>query len=185
MLAAMAVSGTLLAGCASSGSSLPALPEAASVERAYVLGPGDRLKILVYGAEDVSGEFAVADSGLVAAPLIGQTKAQGLTVAQLEDSLREKLSQGYLRNPRVSVDVLSYRPFSILGEVQHPGTFPYSSGATVLSAIAQAGGYTYRANEDFVVVDRKTSDGKTIRGRATATSRIQPDDIIRVPERYF
>ncbi len=185
MFAAVAVIGTLLAGCASSGSSLPALPETTNLDRAYILGPGDHLKILVYGAEDVSGEFAVADSGLVAAPLIGQTKAQGLTVAELEDALRDKLSQGFLRNPRVSVDVLTYRPFSILGEVQHPGTFPYSSGATVLSAVALAGGYTYRANEDFVVVDRRTADGKTIRGRATATSRIQPDDIIRVPERYF
>jgi polysaccharide export outer membrane protein len=184
MLAALALTGTTLAGCASPGSSLAPLPENVSVESAYRLGAGDKLRIQVFGAEDMSGEFTVGDSGLIAAPLIGPVKAQGLTVPQLEEGIREKLRQGYFKEPRLNVEILSYRPFYIVGEVAKPGPYPYASGMTVLSAVAMAGGYTYRANENFVVVQRRLN-GSAEEGKASITSRILPDDIIRVPERYF
>jgi polysaccharide export outer membrane protein len=183
-LATATLATLMLVGCASQGSDLPLLPQAPSVDQSYMLGAGDKLQIMVFGAEDVNGQFTVADSGLVGAPLIGQIKAAGKTVAQLQEEVRRRLAQGYIKDPQVGIEVLTYRPFYIVGEVQHPGTYPYAAGSTVLSAVATAGGYTYRANEGYAVVERK-ENGKTIKGRAAPNMPILPDDIIRVPERFF
>jgi polysaccharide biosynthesis/export protein len=188
----VAVLGALLAaGCASQGSDLPNLPPAPSLAQSYVLGPGDRLQITIFGMDEPANQnapnqnqFTVSDSGMVGAPLVGQIKAAGLTIAQLQDSLTTKLSEGYIKNPKVGIEVETYRNFSILGEVQHPGAFPYTPNATVLTAVATGGGYTYRANESYAVVSRELN-GKSITGKADPTTPIQPGDIIRIPERYF
>jgi protein involved in polysaccharide export with SLBB domain len=168
-----------LAGC-SSGSNLPPLETSKTDDTNYRLGPGDKLHVQVLGAEDLTGDYAVGDNGTVSSPLIGDVKAAGLTRGQLEREMERKLAQGYLRNPKVSITILAYRPFYIYGEVTKPGEYPYASGMRVTSAVATAGGYTYRANENFVVVTR---DGKE--HKATLNTPIQPDDVIRVPERYF
>ncbi len=94
--------------------------------------------------------------------------------------MEHKLAQGYLKNPKVSVTILAYRPFYIYGEVTKPGEYPYASGMRVMSAVATAGGYTYRANQNYVVVTRHGQERKALPG-----TPILPDDIIRVPERYF
>jgi len=169
-----------LSSCSSGGSGLPMLEAAKTDDSNYRLGPGDKLHIQVLGAEDLTGDYAVGDNGTVSSPLIGDIKAAGLTRAQLEREMEKKLAQGYLRNPKVSVTILAYRPFYIYGEVTKPGEYPYASGMRVMSAVATAGGFTYRANEGYVVVTRNGEQR-----RALPNTPIQPDDVIRVPERYF
>lgn len=169
-----------LAACSSAGSNLPMLEASRADDANYRLGPGDKLHIVVLGADDLTGDYSVGDNGTISSPLIGDVKAAGLTRAQVEREMEQKLSQGYLRNPKVSVSILTYRPFYIYGEVTKPGEYPYASGMRVNSAVATAGGYTYRANENYVIVTRDGQERK-----ALPSSPIQPDDVIRVPERYF
>ncbi len=169
----------MLSGC-SSGSDLPPLPQADASKSAYLLGPGDKLRVTVFGAEDLSGDFAVGDNGMVSFPLIGDVKAAGLTPDQLSRAMRTRLADGFMRDPKVSVQVTTYRPFYIFGEVTRPGEYPYAAGMSVLNAVAMGGGYSYRANQNYVIVTRDHKDY-----RATGDTRILAGDIIRVPERYF
>jgi polysaccharide export outer membrane protein len=173
--------GFALAGCAGGGGgSLPPLPQTAASESAYHLGPGDKLKINVFGSEDLSGDFAVGDTGLLSLPLIGDIKAAGLTPGQLSDAMKAKLADGFMRDPKISIGVTSYRPVYVMGEVTRPGEYPFASGMSVLNAIALGGGYSYRANQEYAVVTRDNKEYK-----ATGTSHISAGDIVRVPERYF
>jgi polysaccharide biosynthesis/export protein len=168
-----------LTGC-SPGSDLPMLPAQPDVS-SYHLGPGDRVGIKVLGADELAGEYLVQGDGTIRMLMIGDVRAGGLTPDQLQRGIEAKLKAGrYLTNPHVSVAVLEYRPFYILGEVSKPGGYPYASGMRVLSAVAAAQGYTYRANQDYVIITRNGEER-----RADVLSTIQPDDIIRVPERYF
>jgi polysaccharide export outer membrane protein len=147
----------------------------------YQLGSGDRLAIKVLGADELAGEYNVQDDGTIRVLMIGKVRAAGATPEELEAAIAQKLKSGrYITNPQVNVSVVSYRPFYILGEVARPGGYPYASGMRVLSAVASAQGYTYRANQDYVIITRNGVDE-----RADVFSSIQPDDIIRVPERYF
>ena len=176
--AALAVALPLFA--CSSGSNLPMVSTNTAELSNYRLGAGDQLTIKVVGAEDISGDYPVSDNGTIGIPLIGDVKAAGMTRAQLEKEIADKLAQGYIRNPRVSVAIQKYRPFYIYGEVAKPGEYPYASGMRVLNAIATAGGYTYRANQSYVVVNRHGQGGK-----ALGATPIEPDDVIEVPERLF
>ncbi len=169
-----------LAACSSQGSDLPLLEPATSDDTNYRLGPGDKLHVQVLGSEDLTGDYVVGDNGAIGSPLIGDVRAAGLTRAQLEREIEKRLAEGYLKNPKVSVTILAYRPFYIYGEVAKPGEYPFANGMRVTSAVATAGGYTYRANESYVVVTRNGQQRK-----ALPNTPIQPDDIIRVPERYF
>lgn len=150
----------------------------------YRLGPGDALRVIVFGEEQLSGEFRVDGAGKVAMPLIGEVNAKDRTSRQLESEIADRLSQGYVKDPKVSVEVLTHRPFFILGEVRNPGQYQYVNGMTALSAVAMAGGYTYRAKEDHVLIARGSDPKKELR-RAPVTTPVMPDDVIRVPERYF
>jgi polysaccharide export outer membrane protein len=172
--------GFALAGCAGGGGSLPPLPQSAASDSAYHLGPGDKLKIIVFGSDDLSGDAVVGDTGVLSLPLIGDIKAAGLTPAQLTDAMKAKLADGFMRDPKVSISVTTYRPVYVMGEVTRPGEYPFASGMSVLNAIALGGGYSYRANQDYAVVTRDNHEY-----RASGTSRISAGDIVRVPERYF
>lgn len=170
-----------LAGCASPGAGLPTLPaQEVAGEAAYKLAPGDKLRITVFGADDLSGDFNVNDGGFVDLPLIGGVKATGLSARQLSSAIERRLAEGYMRDPKVAVQASAYRPIYIFGEVTRPGEYPYSSNMSVLNAVALGGGYSYRANQNFVVVTREGRDY-----RADVTARLQPEDVVRVPERYF
>jgi polysaccharide export outer membrane protein len=164
----------------SSGSNLPMIPGNAAELQGYRLGPGDQLTIKVVGADDISGDYPVSDNGTVGIPLIGEVKAAGRTRADLEKEITSKLAQGYIKSPKVSVAIQKYRPFYIYGEVAKPGEYPYASGMRVLNAIATAGGYTYRGNQSYVVIQRHGQGGK-----ALGSTPIEPDDVIEVPERLF
>ena len=178
-LAALAVFLPLY-GCSSPGSGLPPVSPTQNLST-YRLGAGDNLEIRVLGANELNGRYIVHDDGTIRMLMIGRVPAAGLTSDMLAANIAEMLRAGrYITKPFVSVSVATYRPFYILGEVAKPGAYPYASGMRVLSAVADAQGYTYRANQNFVIITR---DGKD--GRADVLSSIQPDDIIRVPERYF
>lgn len=153
----------------------------------YKLGPGDNLRVLVFGEEDLSGEFEVDGNGRISMPLIGVVDLQDRSLREAEAQIVEMLLDGYLRNPKVSIDVLNYRPFYILGEVNEPGSYPYRAGMTVLNAVVLAGGYTPRADEDDITIQRGSDavdpDGK---GQPVKpTTIVLPGDIVRVEERFF
>lgn len=151
---------------------------------AYKLDTGDKVKVTVYGEDDLSGEFEVDGSGNVRLPLIGQVKAAGLSVRDFEASVAAALAKGYLVNPKVNVEVATYRPFTILGEVNKPGEYPYEAGMTVLNAVALGGGYTYRADEDEVYIRRKGST-EEVKLPADDRTPVYPGDTVRVDERIF
>jgi polysaccharide export outer membrane protein len=167
-----------LAGC-SRGSGLPEL--AAEPDLSYHLGPGDSIGIKVLGADELTGQYTVQDDGTIRMLLISAVPAAGLTLDQVQVEIEEKLKTGrFLTQPHASIVILSHRPYYIMGEIAGPGGYPYVSGMNVLTAVAAAHGYTYRANEDYVIIRRNGEER-----RADVLTRIQPDDIIRVPERYF
>jgi protein involved in polysaccharide export with SLBB domain len=169
-----------LAGCSSPGSGLPELTAKPDVS-SYHLGPGDRVEIKVLGADELNGQYSVQDDGTIRMLMVGEVRAAGLTPDQVQAAIEDKLRAGrYITQPRVSVAVATYRPFYILGEVARPGGYPYVAGMRVLSAVAAGGGYTYRANQNYVIVTRNGEEAK-----GDVLLWIQPDDIIRVPERYF
>lgn len=151
---------------------------------AYRLGTGDKVRVTVFGEKDLSGDFDVNDQGMVALPLVGPTKLAGRTISEAEAQITQSYGKDYLVNPRVNVEVLNYRPFFILGEVQKPGSYPYVNGMTVVNAVALAGGYTPRANRGHIAVKRaaKTAAGEQEVGEDAI---ILPGDVIRVPERFF
>lgn len=150
----------------------------------YRLSAGDEVRITVYGHEDLSGEFEVDGTGRLSLPLIREVEAEGMTVKELEGAITAKLQPDYLKNPRVSVDMLNYRPFYIIGEVNSPGSYPYVNGMTVLNAVAVAGGFTYRANKDKVKLLRGADDSQE-EIRARDDTLVLPGDVIEVPERFF
>jgi len=149
----------------------------------YRLGVGDRLKVSVFGHDELSGSFVVNGNGEIVMPLVRRVNSLGLTTDQLSDAITRKLRPDYLVNPRVTVELLSYRPFYIIGEVNKPGSYPYVEGMTVLNAIALAGGYARRANKGKVIVERGANDRKKF--KAKPTSHVKPGDIITVRERFF
>jgi protein involved in polysaccharide export with SLBB domain len=150
----------------------------------YVLGPSDRVRLKVYGEQDITGEYEVDTNGYISVPLAGRVKAAGLNTRQLEKAVAAALSKGLLRDPRVNAEVATYRPFFILGEVKKAGEYPYKAGLTVLDAVASAGGYTYRANESKVVIRRAGSNVEETHA-LDAPVPVFPGDNIRIPERYF
>ena len=172
-----------IAACARPGSELPILP--APADHAYRLGAGDQLRVITFGEEKLTDDFRVNDSGTLSLPLVGSLQATGLTTGELETSLRTALAKAKLLNdPSVAIEVIAYRPIFILGEVSHPGQFPYQPGMTVVTAVAVAGGFTYRAVDDYVAVVRSL-DGKPVEGRASRQSLLLPGDVVTVFERRF
>lgn len=157
---------------------------ATSFADSYKLGAADKLRITIFGEEDLSGEFEVDGTGILALPLIGNIQAGGKDVRTLEEDITQTYSNGYLVNPRVNVEVLNFRPFFILGEVKKPGSYPYVNGLTVLNAVALAEGFTHRARTDRVVIVRgKGKEKEEI--EAEEDHPVLPGDLIRVTERFF
>jgi polysaccharide biosynthesis/export protein VpsN len=158
-------------------------PAAAAEEAAYRLGAGDKLKVTVYNEGDLSGEYDVNDQGAIALPLIGRLTVAGKTTIETERLITEKYGANYLVDPRVSVEVLNYRPFFIIGEVKNPGSYPFVSGMTVLNAIALAGGYTPRGDQNDILVKR--GNDAQAEQRVSENSVVLPGDVIRVKQRFF
>lgn len=151
----------------------------------YKLDAGDRIDVNVFGEDNLSGEYEVDQAGIVSLPLAGRVRVASLTTQEAERAIAQRLSQGFVAKPNVTVSVVRYRPFYVLGEVARPGGYPFYSGATVLSAVAVAGGYTYRAEKFGIRLLRQGGDATAKPVRITPGEYIQPGDIIIVPERWF
>ncbi|MDO9263329.1 MAG: polysaccharide biosynthesis/export family protein [Desulfosalsimonadaceae bacterium] len=150
----------------------------------YKLGSGDKVRVTIFGEEDLSCEVEVNGSGAVSLPLIGEVGAADLTLREFEALVQKTLKDGYLVDPKVSVEVVNYRPFYIMGEVRNPGKYPYISGISVLNAVAMAGGYTYRAKEGRAEIVR-AGEAKAITTKSPDVTLVMPGDVIRIPERFF
>jgi protein involved in polysaccharide export with SLBB domain len=157
---------------------------APNVDTGYQLGSGDKVHITVFGQKDLTGDYQIDGVGNLAFPLIGSVHAGGMTATELQQAIASKLSPAYIRNPSVSVEVINYRPFYILGEVKTAGVYPYISGMTVLNAVAIAGGFTYRARENDFYIQRM-ENGRHIKMDADQDTPVRPGDVITVRERFF
>ena len=175
----------LVSGCA--GNTLGEAEQQAAVAAATSpakLQPGDKIRIVVFGEDSLNGEYQLDQSGQISLPLAGTVKVQGLTQTELEQELAKKFRSQYLKSPKVTVTITTLRPYYIIGEVKSPGQFAYQSGLNVLTALAIAGGPTYRASRNTVEIQRL---GETSMHEypVSASVPILPGDVIKVPERYF
>jgi polysaccharide biosynthesis/export protein len=173
----------LQAACASSSGSLEALPDSAG--GAYKLGPGDEVRVFVQGFDSLTNTYVVSDEGKISLPLLGSTPVSGQSTVELERAVAQEMVRRELAvNPSVSIQVLKYRPFFILGEVQRPGQYPYVPGMSVLTAISIAGGHTFRADKKEYGISRNV-DGTPVKGKAAETTVVQPGDTVIVYEAWF
>jgi protein involved in polysaccharide export with SLBB domain len=150
----------------------------------YRLGPGDKLRVTVFGESDLSGEYQVDGSGMVRLPLIGTLRATGYTAPSLEQGISGALADGYIKNPRVNVEIATYRPFYIIGAVNRPGQYAYIDNMSALNAVALAGGFTDQAVQSTLYV-RHEGSVKEEAVKTTQLSRIEPGDVIRVKTTLF
>ena len=150
----------------------------------YTLDAGDKLRITVFGQEGISGSYAVDAGGNVNLPLAGSVPARGFSTEQLAKMIGERLKQGYVREPHVTVSIETYRPFFILGEVTTPGQYPYVPNMTAENAIAIAGGFAPRANKSAIEVTRN-SGPQRFSGQVPLNYPLQPGDTVVVKERWF
>ena len=167
----------VLSGCAVLGGS-PSERNAVD----YGLGPGDKIRIVVFGEPELSGEFSVDKSGQISLPLLGNVASQGLAIDQLEMSIANKLSESLFDDPRVSAEVVAYRPVFILGEVNAPGRIQFEDGLTAFQAIATAGGFTYRANKKLILIQSSADEAES-RYKLTSQTPLKPGDTVRIVER--
>jgi polysaccharide export outer membrane protein len=170
-----------LSACARSMASERVSP---AFEAPYTLGAGDRVRVVVFGQDGLSNSYAVDGAGKITMPLIGAVAARGKTTSELSAAIVSRLKAGYVREPHVAVEVESFRPFFILGEVTNAGQYAYVNGLTVQSAVAIAGGFSPRALKTGARVSRIV-DGKTVSATVPVTYPLRPGDTITIEERWF
>jgi len=178
--AALAIALFVISGCEAPP---PPAPDVAP-PGSSVLGPGDRLRVIVFDQSQLGGEFQVGDDGDISVPLVGRFRVAGLVPATVEKMLRDRLAHGILTEPQVAVEIVRYRPVYVVGEVRSPGAVGYAGKLLVIDAVALAGGYTYRARTDRLRV-LHADNPKRITVPATDTTTVGPGDVIYVPERWF
>ena len=166
------------------GASEVAAADAANAIAPYTLGNGDKIRITVFGEPDLSGEYVIDGAGQISMPLIGEIQTHGMTIRQLQRHLEEEYRKGYLNSPKISAEVINYRPYYIMGEVNNPGEYPYTAGLTINNAVATAGGFTYRANKKTVFV-RGAKEQAERDVALTPTTQVNAGDTIRIGERLF
>jgi protein involved in polysaccharide export with SLBB domain len=150
----------------------------------YVLGLNDSVRVKAYNEPEISGEYIVDSTGFVSIPLAGRVRAAGLTPEQLQRAIMSRLNNGIIHDPRVTVEVSTYTPFYIQGEVKRAGEFSYRPGLMVQDAVAEAGGFTYRANDSKVFIRPKGLHVEEVYPLDVPIP-IHPGDNIRIPERWF
>jgi polysaccharide export outer membrane protein len=160
------------------------LPVPVVYDAAYRLDAGDKLRIVVYGQEGLTNTYAIDAGGSITMPLIGSVPARGRTPARLASEIAGKLRNGYIRDPSVAVEIDSYRPFFILGEVAAPGQYPYVPNMSVESAVAIAGGFSPRARRDSVTLTHTDGSGVS-RYVVPLGTPLGPGDTVLVGERWF
>lgn len=183
----LALLGLILVLTACAGPAVDEILPASGLDPAsavYRLAAGDRLRINTFGHPDVSGEFEIDATGFIVFPLLGQVRAAGFGVDELTRSMTAELDSRFIVDPSLSVDVLNFRPFFILGQVNRPNSYPYRSGLTVRQAVALAGGFTRRAKTGVVTVVRQADDGPQ-EFRASIDTTLLPGDTVEVSRRLF
>ena len=187
-LAIVALVGLLMSGCYTDFGPVEvgvAPSSLAGANAASLLQPGERAKITVYGEESLTAEYDINPAGYVTMPLIGAIKAAGRSQAELGRDIAERYRRGgFLQDPHVTVAIVQFKPFYVLGEATTPGEYPYRSGLNVHTAVAMAGGFTYRASRSYVLI-RHVGDEVWKEYSLAEPVPIAPGDLIRVPERYF
>ncbi len=178
------ISAVLLSACASGPAQGGPVATTPAGMTGYRLGSGDEIKVTVYGEPDLSGNFVVDGEGEIAMSLIGQAPIGNLTLTEASQSIEARLKDGYLRDPKVTAELVKGRPYYILGEVNKPGEYPFVSGLTVMNAIASAGDFTYRADKGRILVKSKDSPNER-EVELTPTTVVRPGDTIRIRERFF
>jgi protein involved in polysaccharide export with SLBB domain len=161
-----------------------AYASASPYSQPYTLDSGDRLRVVVFGQDGISNTYVVDAGGNVNLPLIGAVPARGFSTQQLSMMIGERLKQGYVREPHVTVEIETYRPFFILGEVTNPGQYSYVADMTVEKAIAIAGGFSPRASKGNVEITRN-APGQQFKGNVPLTYPLRPGDTVVVKERWF
>jgi polysaccharide export outer membrane protein len=156
----------------------------ASADQSYTLDSGDKLRVVVFGQDGISNSYSVDAGGNINLPLVGIVPARGYGTQQLSQMIAERLKQGYVREPHVSVEVEAYRPFFILGEVTNPGQYPYVANMTAETAVAIAGGFAPRAQKGKVELTRN-APGQQMRGDVPLGFPLRPGDTVVVKERWF
>ena len=150
----------------------------------YRVAAEDILNIKVFDEPELSVEQTrVSSSGTVALPLIGDVVVAGLTTAQIAAKVEALLSDGYLKNPKVSVSIEEYRQVFVNGEVKKPGGYSYQEGLTVQKAIVLAGGFTERASKDKITLVQEDNPDVTM--PVALDYPVKPGDIITVGESFF
>jgi protein involved in polysaccharide export with SLBB domain len=186
---ALVAVGLVVSGCYTdfgpvvTGQSVEIIDSAAPPRVASHIQAGDKIKLTVYGEDTLSGLYEISPSGTVSLPLIGTVNAVGRSRAELERAIASRYTT-FVKDAKVTVNVIEFRPFYIMGEVNKPGRYPYESGLNVLTAISTAGGMTYRASKSAVLIQRP---GEQVWQEfpLTASLLVGPGDLIRIPERYF
>jgi protein involved in polysaccharide export with SLBB domain len=148
------------------------------------LQPGDRVKVIIYGEDNLSGTYDIDSAGYISMPLVGNIRAAGSMETDLARLIANRYKNGILNEPKVTVSIVELRPFYIFGEVRSPGQYPYRSGLNVLTAASTAGGFTYRASQTTVLV-RHAGEDLWKEYPLSEPIAVAPGDLIRVPERYF
>jgi polysaccharide export outer membrane protein len=161
-----------------------AAPAPVPYDMPYHLDAGDRLRVVVYGQEGLTNTYSISAGGTITMPLIGAVPARGRTPQGLAAEITARLRNGFIREPSVAVEIESYRPFFILGEVQAPGQYPYVPNMTAESAVAIAGGFSPRARKDRVTITHSDASG-TSRVIMPPGTPISPGDTVLVGERWF
>jgi protein involved in polysaccharide export with SLBB domain len=187
-LAIALLTGLLLAGCYTDFGPVDVGTGPASLSGAGVaslLQPGEKIKITVYGEESLTGDYDINPAGYVTMPLIGAIRAAGRSQSGLgKDIANRYLRGGFLQDPHVTVAVVQFKPFYVLGEALNPGEYPFRSGLNVHTAVAMAGGFTYRASRSYILI-RHVGEEVWKEYSLAEPVPIAPGDLIRVPERYF
>jgi len=183
LIALFSIGLAMTAGCTTANAGLD--PIAAPQISPYRLGAGDEVRITVYGFDQMTNSYAVSDTGTISLPLLPPLAVGGRTVAEVEQSVGAALKAKELVNdPSVSAQVVKYRPFFILGEVQRPGQYPFVPGMSVLTAVTIAGGYTFRAEKKNATITRQSGNA-VIKGSGDQTALIAPGDTILIRESWF
>jgi len=184
-LAALAMA-TLLMLALPAHAQTPAVSnDAVSLLSTYKLAAGDVITVRVFGEDDLSREkIRLSDAGTIPYPVLGEVKALGLTIGEIERSITAGLTGRYLINPRVSVTIEEYRPFYINGMVEKPGGYPFQPGLTVLKASSLAGGFKERASFSKITIIRE-NDPKNQPQKAEINTPVKPGDTIFIEESFF
>lgn len=179
----IAAGSAVVAACSSPQGNLPPIQK--MEQTVYRLGAGDEVRISVFGLDALTNTYVVGDAGTISLPLVDEIPARGKTTQELEALIANNLRQrDVIKDPSVSAQVLKYRPFFILGEVQRPGQYAYVPGMSVLTAVSIAGGYTFRADSKSASITRNEGD-KIVKGQATPQTPVMPGDTVFVPEDWF